>query len=61
MEMMDMISMQECLVSYKKLLEWIPATNEFEEAMRDEKFHLLDYLIDKLETNLEVLRDGDCK
>lgn len=58
MGMMDIVSLQEMLVSYRKLLEWLPATNEVEEAMRDERFHLLDYLVDKLEMDLEVLKDG---
>lgn len=58
MGMMDIVSLQEMLVSYRKLLEWLPAINEEEEAMRDDRFHLLDYLIDKLEMDLEVLKDG---
>lgn len=58
MGMMDIVATQECLVSYRKLLEWLPAVNSDEEAMRDERFHLLDYLIDKLEMDLEVLKDG---
>ena len=59
MGIMDIVATQECLVSYRKLLEWIPAINSDEEAMRDERFHLLDYLIDKLETDLEALKDDD--
>ena len=62
MGMMDIVAMQECLVSYRKLLEWLPVINNDEEAMRDERFKLLDYLIDKLEIDLEVLKDGgDCQ
>lgn len=61
MGMMDIVATQECLVSYRKLLEWLPAVNSDEEAMREERFHLLDYLIDKLETDLEALKDdSDC-
>ena len=58
MGIMDIVATQECLVSYRKLLECLPSTNSDEETMRDERFHLLDYLIDKLEMDLEVLKDG---
>jgi len=61
MNMMDILSIQECLVSYKKLLEWFPVTNEFEEAMRDERFGLIDYLVDKMEAKLEAMKDGSNK
>lgn len=43
----DICEMQECLESYLRLLEWIPAVGEEESAMRDNRIKYTRYLIDK--------------
>ena len=59
MELLDILAMQECLDSYKKLLDWFPATDKYEETLREGRLKLIDSLIDKLEEQLEVFKNED--
>lgn len=48
----DLISIQECMEGYKKLVEHFPAIGEEEESLKEARLHLIDYLIDKSENIL---------
>ena len=62
MELLDILAIQECLDSYRKLLDWFPATDKYEETLREGRLKLIDALMDKLEVQLEVLKnDNDRK
>lgn len=41
----DVIAMQECLESYRKLLEWIPLIDDKDDDLKAERLRLVDYLI----------------
>lgn len=43
----DVVEIQECLSSYLKLIEWLPASGEEEEAMREARISHTKYLINK--------------
>lgn len=41
----DLCAIQESLVSYRKLLEWIPALSEVEVEMRSDRIDTINYLL----------------
>ena len=43
----DIHSIQECLVAYKSLLQWIPITCIEEMDLKEERLRVVDYLSDK--------------
>ena len=45
----DVCEIQESLGAYRKLLEWLPAVGEEEEAMRESRIKYVEYLIEKCE------------
>lgn len=62
---MDLYGMQECLIGYRKLIEWLPVTNEFECDMKSERLETIDHLINitdkELERISEVFRNEDIR
>ena len=45
----DVYGIQECLDSYLKLVQWLPAIDVDEEVMKDERIAYAKHLIDKCE------------
>ena len=45
----DVAEIQECLDSYLKLIQWLPASGEEEESMREARINHTKYLIEKCE------------
>lgn len=37
----DILSIQECMEGYKKLIEWMPAMDEYEEEMKGERLKII--------------------
>ena len=50
---MDLWSIQDCLNSYRVLLEWLPATSEEEEDLRDDRLKTIEHLMIKCEDILD--------
>ena len=44
---LDVAEIQESLESYMKILEWLPATDESEKAMREARMSSVEHLINK--------------
>lgn len=44
---LDIHSIQECLVAYKSLIQWIPITCIEEMDLKEERLRIVDYLSDK--------------
>ena len=65
MNTMDLYAVQECLIGYRKLIEWLPAVNEFEKDMKDERVRVISHLLDitdrELEKISEVFRNEDIR
>lgn len=65
MNTMDLYAMQECLIGYRRLIEWMPPTSEFERDMKDERVKIINHLIDVADKELEriskVFRDEDIR
>ena len=65
MNAMDLYAIQECLIGYRKLIEWLPVTNEFEGDMKDERIRTINHIIDITDNELEriskVFRDEDIR
>ena len=55
----DIHSIQECLVAYKRLLELIPVTCVEEMDLKDERLRIVDYLSDKCDMVLGRLSEED--
>lgn len=55
--MLDVHSIQECLVAYKRLLRWIPVTCLEEMDLKDERIRIVDYLSDKCDMVLGLLAE----
>ena len=53
----DIHSIQECLVAYKSLLKWIPVTCIEEMDLKEERLRIVDYLSDKCDMVLGRLLD----
>lgn len=53
----DIHSIQECLVAYKRLLQWIPVTCVEEMDLKDERLRIVDYLSDKCDMVLGKLSE----
>lgn len=53
----DIHSIQECLVAYKSLLKWIPVTCVEEMDLKEERLRIVDYLSDKCDMVLGRLLD----
>ena len=45
MNAQDLCAMQECLVAYKKLLDWLPTLNELEVEMKADRIDIINHLI----------------
>lgn len=54
---LDIHSIQECLVAYKSLLQWIPVTCVEEMDLKDERLRVVDYLSDKCDEMLGRLSE----
>lgn len=60
---MDLYAMQECLIGYRKLIEWLPPTTEIEQEMKQDRIKTINHLIDKADEEInrisEVFRNED--
>lgn len=54
---MDLCAIQECLIAYKKLIEWMPALDEIEMEMKTERMNVIRHLVQVCGKELEVLSE----
>ena len=52
----DLYAIQECLCSYRVLLNWLPSTNKEENDLKYIRLQTINYLADKCDDMLEELR-----
>lgn len=57
MNAQDLCAIQECLVAYKKLLDWLPALNELEVEMKADRIDTINYLIKLCGSELNILSE----
>ena len=57
MNAQDLCAIQESLVAYKKLLDWLPALNELEVEMKANRIDTINYLIKLCGSELNILSD----
>ena len=53
----DIHSIQECLVAYKSLIGWLPITCLEEMDLKDERLKVIEYLSDKCEEALATAEE----
>lgn len=57
MNAQDLCTIQECMVGYRKLVEWLPATNEIEVGMKADRIDTINYVIRACGTELTRLSE----
>ena len=45
MNAQDLCAIQECMVAYRKLIEWIPATNEVEADLKANRIDIVNHIV----------------
>lgn len=45
MNAQDLCAIQECLIAYKKLLDWLPTLNELEVEMKADRIDIINHLV----------------
>jgi hypothetical protein len=53
----DMLSIQECLTSYKILLDWLPVVNKEDGDLKYIRIQTINHLINKCDDILEELKN----
>jgi hypothetical protein len=53
----DLCAIQECLVAYKKLLDWLPALNELEVEMKADRIDVINHLVKLCGTELNKISE----
>ena len=53
----DLLSIQECMEGYKIMLNLIIPVDETEKILREHKLHLVSYIIDKCDDIIEELKN----
>lgn len=53
----DIYMIQECLCSYKVLLNWLPAINKEETDLKYIRLQTINHIIDKCDDVLEEMKD----
>lgn len=54
----DLYSIQECLLSYKVLLNWLPAMNKEETDLKYIRLQTINHLCDVCDDMLEEIKNG---
>lgn len=54
---MDIHAIQECLVAYKSLIDWMPVTCLEEMDLKDERLKVIEYLSDKCDEALGMAEE----
>lgn len=44
MNMQDLCAIQECMIGYKKLVEWLPVQSEEESEMKDNRINVITHI-----------------
>ena len=55
----DLYAIQECLCSYKVLLNWLPAVNDEERDLKYMRLQTINHLCDKCDDMLEEIRSSE--
>lgn len=63
MNAIDLCAIQECMVGYRNLIQWLPVQNEMEVDLKHERINTINHIIGICEKELtklsEVYRDED--
>lgn len=57
MNAQDLCAIQESLIAYKKLLDWLPALNELEVEMKADRIDVINYLVKLCGTELNKISE----
>ena len=45
MNAMDLCAIQECMIGYRKLIEWLPVQNEMEVDLKQERINTINHIV----------------
>ena len=57
MNVQDLSAIQECMIGYKKLVEWIPAQNEVELDLKADRINVINHIISLCDKELTRLSE----
>lgn len=57
MNAQDLCAIQESLIAYKKLLDWLPVLNELETEMKGERIDIINHLVKLCGTELNRISE----
>lgn len=57
MNVMDLQAIQECMVGYRRLIEWLPVTNEMEVDLKHERIGTINHIINLTDAELRRLSE----
>lgn len=57
MNAQDLCNIQECLISYRKLIEWLPATCKEELDLKTYRIDIINYLMNRCGSELNKISE----
>lgn len=45
MNAQDLCAIQECMIGYKKLVEWMPVQNEMEAELKSQRIDIINHIV----------------
>ena len=57
MNAMDLCAIQECMVGYRKLIEWLPVQSEDEVDLKQERINTINHIVKLCGTELSRLSE----
>lgn len=53
----DLCAIQECMIGYRKLIEWLPVQNEMEVDLKAERINIINHIIKTCGSELTKLSE----
>lgn len=54
---MDLCAIQECMVAYKKMIEWLPTVDEVEQEMKRDRIDVINHIVKICGNELNILSE----
>lgn len=58
MNMMDLCAIQECMLGYRQVIQWLPVLNEIEVDLKQERINTINHVIDLCDKEMIKLSEA---
>ena len=58
MNMMDLYAIQECMLGYKQVVQWLPVLNEMDVDLKQERINTINHVIDLCDKEMAKLSEA---